>query len=96
MPPHVIQRGRTIIQPVCKGSDLIKRAAFSYFFEGTVNVAYCLFSTYNKLTIHKHNILKNAMRGRMSWPHIEGVVLSRLFRFDYVFVPVIGINSFCH
>src|SRR5678810_30082 len=61
MPAHVVDRRRTIIQPVSKRSDLIERSSLGNFFKCTVDITDGLLRRYNSFSIQLNDILKYTM-----------------------------------
>ena len=82
MPAHIVDGRRTIIQPVGKRRNLVKRPAFSNFFKCPVNVSNRLGGAYNAFTIQFQDILKNAMRSRMRRSEVQrgGLLFDGPFR----------------
>ena len=75
MPTNIVDGGGAVIESVGDGRNLVIRPVFCQFFKGPVNVANGGLTRYNVFAVHLQHVLKDAVRGRVGRPKIEGIVL---------------------
>ncbi|MPN38697.1 hypothetical protein SDC9_186222 [bioreactor metagenome] len=85
-PCHIVKRCRTVVQPVGKRRDLVKRALFRDLLEGAVNISDGGIGVQDIFAIHQQDILENTMGGRVGRSEVED---GKFFSFFKTTLPYI-------
>jgi hypothetical protein len=82
MPAHIIDRRRTIVQPVRQRRDLVQRPPLGQLLKSAMDIPHSLLRRDDPFAVQLKDILEHPMRRRMRRPQVQrgGGLLDAAFR----------------